>query len=265
MTGSPPPHGAAPTALIGHTGFVGGNLARQRPFTDHFNSRNIEEMTGRHFSLVACAAAPGVKWRANRDPRADRAAIDRLTTVLGTVTADRVVLISTVDVYPVPRGVDEASPIDETAGHPYGRHRLHLERFVGGRFETLTVRLPGLFGPGLRKNIIFDFLREQALDQVNPASTFQFYDLDRLWGDVEIALAAGLDLVNLATEPVTVAEVARHGFGREFENRSAPEEVHYDMQTRHADRWGISGAYLAGREAVLAGIARFVAEQRGRG
>lgn len=262
MSGHPPPAAPGPTALIGHTGFVGGNLDRQAAFTDRFRSSTIEAMRGREFTLVACAGAPGVKWKANREPEADRAAIERLVAVLDTVTADVVVLISTVDVYPAPRGVDEDTPIAPAEGHPYGRHRLWLEQRVAERFKTVILRLPGLFGPGLRKNVIFDFLTGNALDQVNPRSTFQFYDLDRLWSDVGVARAAGLSLVNVATEPVSVADVARVGFGREFVNPDAPPAVHYDMRTRHAVAWGSNGPYLMDREAVLSGIAEFVASPR---
>src|SRR5690606_33433791 len=106
------------------------------------------------------------------------------------------------------------------------------------------------------------FLTGNALDQVNPDSTFQFYDLNRLWSDVGVARAAGLSLVNIATEPVSVADVARAGFGRAFVNPDAPPAVHYDMRTRHAAAWGSGGPYLVPREGVLSGIADFVATSR---
>jgi nucleoside-diphosphate-sugar epimerase len=263
VTASRPAAGDQPSALIGHTGFVGGSLDRQAKFTDRFRSTDIHTMAGRHYALVACAGAPGVKWRANREPQTDRAAIDRLLSVLDTVTADRVLLISTVDVYPEPRGVDEATPIDPDGGHPYGRHRLELERRLADRFDTLILRLPGLFGAGLRKNVIHDLLTGNPLDQVNPSSTFQFYDLSRLWADIEIATAASLRLVNLATEPVSVADVAERGFSRRFENPAAPPSVHYDMWTRYAGLWQAAGHYLVDREATLTAIAGFVRETRG--
>src|SRR5581483_3428399 len=40
-----------PDALIGHTGFVGGNLAAQHPFHTWFNSKNIEAIRGHRFEL----------------------------------------------------------------------------------------------------------------------------------------------------------------------------------------------------------------------
>ena len=147
-------------ALIGSTGFVGGNLLAQHTFSQGFNSRNIEDIRGREFDLVVSAGTPAVKWRANQDPAADWAAIQRLTSNLESVRAKHFVLISTLNVYPDSRGVNEDDPIDEAALQPYGRHRYRLERFVAERFpNSVIVRLPGIFGPGLKKNFLFD-LRE---------------------------------------------------------------------------------------------------------
>ena len=101
-----------PRALIGVTGFVGGNLQQQMAFDAGFHSRNIDTMAGGDYSLVVCAGAPAEKWRANQAPEADQASLARLTAALEQVQADRVVLVSTVDVYPSPVAVDEAAPID---------------------------------------------------------------------------------------------------------------------------------------------------------
>lgn len=249
------------SALIGYTGFVGANLDTQATFSDRFRSLDIDRMRGARYDVIVCAGAPGVKWKANQDPARDQHAIQLLTDVLATVRADRAVLISTVDVYPEPREVDEGTAIDPGAGHPYGQHRLALERFFDERFDTVSIRLPGLFGAGLKKNVIFDFLHDNDVAQINPESTFQFYDLRRLWGDVELAADARLRLVNFATEPVSVAEVATHGFGFQFTNPTAPAPVRYNMQTGHAGVWGRSSPYLMNRVDVLADIASFVASE----
>ena len=59
------------SALIGYTGFVGGNLLRQFAFTDLYNSTNIETIAGRAYDLIVCAGAPGVMWKANKEPALD--------------------------------------------------------------------------------------------------------------------------------------------------------------------------------------------------
>ena len=125
-------------ALIGYTGFVGGNLLNQRPFDELFNSRNIATIGDRAFDTIVCAGAPAEKWRANREPMEDRARLATLTEALERTSARKVILVSTVDVYPSPVEVDETTPIDPEGGQPYGRHRYELERFVQERFDTLV-------------------------------------------------------------------------------------------------------------------------------
>jgi nucleoside-diphosphate-sugar epimerase len=250
------------SALIGSTGFVGGNLLRQTRFDDGYHSTDIDTIRGRSYDLVVCAGAPAEKWKANQEPERDRANIARLMDCLAHVEAEHVVLISTVDVYATPAGVDEDTPIDAGALTAYGRHRYELEQMVRSRFDTTCLRLPGLFGPGLKKNIIYDLLHNNALDAVCADSVYQFYDLDRLWRDVGTARGHRLGVANLATEPVSVREVAREGFGIAFENPSQKNAARYDMRTRHDRLFGGGGGYIAARAAVLAAIAAFVAAER---
>jgi hypothetical protein len=50
-------------ALIGHSGFVGTNLHRQRPFDYLYNSKNIGDICGRSFELIVCAGIPAASLR----------------------------------------------------------------------------------------------------------------------------------------------------------------------------------------------------------
>src|SRR5262245_60806077 len=112
------------SALIGHTGFVGGNLRSQGRYTELYNSKNIADIAGRSFELVVSAGCRAAKWLANKEPEADRAGIEPLKRALERVEAERFVLISTVDVYPQPVGVDESFEPPLEGAQPYGRHRL---------------------------------------------------------------------------------------------------------------------------------------------
>jgi hypothetical protein len=248
-------------ALIGYTGFVGSTLARARAFDAQYNSKNIREIGG-HFDLLVCAGAPAEKWKANAEPRQDQASLALLRGSLRQCTADRVILISTVDVYPQPEGVDESSPIQIDRLQPYGRHRYELERFVADQFpKTHVARLPGLFGHGLKKNLIFDLLAGK-LDWTDCRSRLQFYDLSRLWDDLQRAVAAELPLVNFATEPVLAADVARRCFDLEYTTRRDGEPPRYDMRTRFAPLLGGSGNYLYDADETFRRIRDFVARQR---
>ncbi|EPX60393.1 hypothetical protein D187_001880 [Cystobacter fuscus DSM 2262] len=252
-------------ALIGHSGFVGGNLLRQHAFADLYNSKNIGSIRGRSFDLLVSAGAPAEKWKANAEPEKDLAILQRLMEDLREVRARKMVLISTVDVYPSPVDVDEDSPIDPSKGGAYGRNRHLLEQFILERFDALVVRLPGLFGPGLKKNVIFDLIHGNRLEAINTAGVFQFYDLNNIWRDIERALSHGLKVLNLATEPTGVEELAREAFGREFVQRMPGAAPRYDMRSKHAALFGGHHGYLYDRGQVLGAMKDFVASaQRAR-
>lgn len=254
MTDHPTPGPDGGTALIGHTGFVGSLLRKQAMFDAGFNSHNIDEARDRRFDTVVCAAAPAQKWIANREPEADRRNIAALIGVLDSLQCRQFVLISTVDVFRQPLGVDEASPVDEEGLHAYGLHRRMLETFVARRFaQHLVVRLPGLVGPGLRKNAIYDLHHHNNLHAIDSRGVFQFYPMVNLWADIQAAQAAGLKLVHLTAEPVSLAEVARQGFNRRFDHTLEAPPARYDMRTRHAQALGGHGAYTySARESLQA-------------
>lgn len=241
-------------ALIGFSGFVGSTLLKQASFESLFRSTNISDVDGQSFDTVVCAGAPAQKWIANREPEADRIKIDGLIAHLKTTQCKTFVLISTVDVFKNPIGVDENTPVDKSGLHAYGLHRRMLEDFVESHFATyLIVRLPGLVGPGLRKNVIFDFLNDNNLQSIESRGVFQFYPMVGLWYDIQTALRAGLKLVHLTAEPISVADVSKQGFGKSFDNALTNSPATYDLRTCHAQIFGACGHYqYSARETIQA-------------
>jgi dTDP-4-dehydrorhamnose reductase len=219
-----------------------------------FRSANIASIDGKSFDTVVCAGAPAQKWVANRDPDKDRQNLQALIGHLETIRCDTFILISTVDVFSNPVGVDEHSPVDEAGLHAYGLHRRMLEKFVESHFARhLIVRLAGLVGPGLRKNVVFDLLNDNNVDAIDSRAVFQFYPMVNLWPDIQVALHARLKLVHLTAEPISVADVAWHGFGRRFDGTSAAAPAMYDMRTRYAALYRARGDYqYDSRESILA-------------
>lgn len=231
-------------ALIGYTGFVGTTLLKQRHFDALYRSVNIEDIHGKNFETVVCAGAPAQKWLANRKPKADKENITGLIARLNTISCKKFILISTVDVFKTPIGVYESDTIEENGLHAYGLNRRLLEKFVIEKFPNhLIVRLPGLVGPGLRKNIIFDFLNQNNLSSIESRGIFQFYPMVNLWYDIERAIAHNLNLVHLCAAPISVADVARLGFGRTFTQTLDTSPAMYDMRTLYAKHFGGSGDY----------------------
>jgi nucleoside-diphosphate-sugar epimerase len=242
-------------ALIGFSGYVGTTLLKQSTFDELFRSTNIDQIAGKRFSTVICAGAPAQKWIANKEPEADRAAIEKLIGHLKTIACARFVLISTVDVFQNPLGADEDSPVPEDGLHAYGLNRRLLEKFVESHFDnTLIIRLPGLVGPGLKKNIVFDLLNDNNLASIDSRGSFQFYPMVNLWHDIQIALQAGLKLVHLAAEPIAVSQVANLGFNKLFDNPVSPTPAKYDIQSKHAVLFGGNGRYQYSQRDTLQAI-----------
>lgn len=244
-------------ALVGHTGFVGSTLLRQRTFDCLYRSTNVGDMDGRHFDLVVCAGVSAKKWLANRDPDGDRRGIEGLVSHLSTIEAERFVLVSTVDVFKAPILVDESTQVEKVGLHPYGLHRRELEEFVQDRFKNvLIVRLPGLVGAGLVKNVVFDLLNDNNLDQVDSRGVHQYYPMKHLWKDISLCLDRGLSLVHLTAAPVSVREAAKVGFGLDFRNELAGRPAAYDFRSMHARFWG-QEHYQYTKEQSLAAIREY--------
>ena len=152
------------TALIGYTGFVGGNLLEKTSFTDLYNSKNIHEIKNKEFDFLVCAGIPAEMFVANTNPEQDKKNIQDILDILKTVKAKTAVLISTIAVYPQPVIADESS-LEFDTNTPYGDHRRMAELQFTEMFEKhLIVRLPALFGYKIKKNFLYDI--------INPAPAF---------------------------------------------------------------------------------------------
>lgn len=247
------------TALIGYTGFVGNNIAEQYDFDDLYNSSNIADIEGKQYDLVVSAANRAEMWRINQEPDADLAEIEEYISHIRNVTIGKLVLISTVGIYKNPNGANEDTPIDTDGLLPYGANRYYLEQFCADTFDTTIVRLPGLFGKGLKKNVIYDLLNDNNVDRIHKDGIYQYYNLANIWQDIQIAVNNNLPIVNLATPPVSTEEVARECFGKEFTN--APSDVapaFWDMHSKYAEVYRGEGNYLYTKEQELADIKKFV-------
>lgn len=307
--------------LVGYTGFVGSNIAQMHDFTWKINSKNKEEAYGKKPDLLVYAGLRAEKFLANQNPEADMATIREAMEQIKKIDPVKLVLISTVDVYKNPVGVDEDSLIETDGLLPYGANRYRLEQMVREAYEdALIIRLPGLFGKNIKKNFIYDYihripsmLREDkflelagksslietsyrkldngfykcvvtekefrtakeeyaveelkrefvsldfsALNFTDSRGVFQFYNLARLWDDIQTALENDIRLLNIATQPVSVAEVYAALCDRTFVNEITATPPCYDYKSKHAEIFGGSNGYFSDKETVLAEIAEFV-------
>lgn len=306
------------TALAGYTGFVGSNLSASYAFTNLYNSKNIETAYGTEPDLLVYASLPAAMFKANANPDADFADVLQAIENIKAINAKHVVLISTVAVYDRTFDVDETHVIDEGQLFPYGKNRLHLERWVAENCEnSLIVRLPALYGINLKKNFIYDYINVipamlnekkyqelvseseliksaytladdkfyhltatgtekkevykffstntfNAISFTDSRSIYQFYNLGRLWSDIELALKNNIRLLNITTEPVSVAEVYKFLSGKDFINELAKSPYNYDIKSVHAELFGGQNGYLIKKEDELADLKKYVEEEQQR-
>ena len=275
-------------------------------------------MKGKTFDRVVCCGVRAEKWLANIRPEQDIERIQTLERVLDEVTAGEFIHISTVDVYDKKTAVDESHKINAADCDHYGRNRLVFEGYVSNRFNnSYIVRLPGLFGTGLKKNFLYDILNpvpaflapklfdswdgvipasgieklksfytlrsdgiyarsifgndREILDIFSPAgfsalsftdsrSSFQFFDLAGLAGQLDTIVASGVRLINIVSEPVTAAEIYKHFSGNDFVNEISASPVAYNIRTLH----GNADGYQFSKQEILEKITRFLNEMSGK-
>ena len=248
--------------LVGHTGFVGGHLLKgYSPFTVLIHRANLETLRGQSCDELVCAGLPAAKWIANREPDADRANLRRLCETLETVNAKHFTLISTIDVYPRTQDLDENFDCRREDNHAYGRHRLELETFVQERFSDFKiVRLPALFGTGLKKNAIYDLQHDNNLSVINPDSSFQWYPLSRLPSDLTTLRSDTARVFNLFTEPIPMRAIVERFFPGKNVGQQAAGRADYRLRTLHGALFGGPDGYVMTASQVMDALASYLRE-----
>lgn len=251
-------------AIIGHTGFVGGNLISQHEFNNFYNTKNIDDIIGEEFDVLVCSGIPAEKWKANQEPEKDYKIVTELVDKILQVKIKKLILISTVDVYNNPIDINENTPINPNEHQAYGKHRRIAEERLSRKFDTLIVRLPGLFGNGLKKNVVFDFLHNNQVEKIHSDAVYQFYYLNHLWRDISVAIENNISLLNISSEPLMVADIAKQIFNLDFNNQAYPNPASYDMKSIHAALFSGENGYLYNKEQVLADMHEYVQAEKSK-
>jgi sugar phosphate isomerase/epimerase len=260
-------------AIVGYTGFVGSNLLQFYAFDKFYNSKNFEEAMGKHFEEIIFCGIPAVKWFANKNPNEDANIIKNIKNILNTITCDKFILISTIDVYDKTNCFyNEDSQIHFSVNHAYGKNRYLFEKYIEEKFENrFIIRLPALFGKGLKKNIIFDLINNNQIENIPFNSSFQWYNVDRLKNDIDIVVKNRIKICNLFTEPIETKEIVilfdkiykkddflikiKINDGIHMNNN----RIEYDTQTQYYEKFNSKKiGYICEREAVLKDLETFL-------
>ena len=300
-------------ALVGYTGFVGSNIYDTGSFEYVFNSGNIEEAYGIKPDLLIYAGMRAEKYLANSAPEKDMELVIQAEENISCIDPKKLVLISTIDIFKVPKDVDEESEVDTVNLHPYGYNRYQLELWVRKNYPNATIiRLPGLFGKNIKKNFIYDYinivpfmLKKQKMEELlfadgelskyyqlqdngfyrlnnvsekdkivlkdkfkkvgfsalnftDSRSRYQFYNLGRLWGDIQKAVKEDIKLWHPATEPVSASELYKYLTGEDFINELEGKPADYDYRTIYSNIFGGKNGYISDKSRVLEEIKAFI-------
>ena len=104
----------------------------------------------------------------------------------------------------------------------------------------------------------FKELGFSALNFTDSRSVYQFYDLSRLWNDINTALKNDIRIWHPATQPVSAAEVYKYITGGTFKNEINTTPAYYDYKTVHDKLFCGNNGYICDKEHVLEEIKRFV-------
>jgi hypothetical protein len=238
--------------LIGYTGFVGSNLIKQMDFNYIYNSKNIHEIKNMVFDELYFCGLPAEKWKINKDPKSDLKNIIDIIGFLRKIVVKKFILISTIDVYQDLNSSNENSLFSYNNHHSYGVNRRIFENFISENFENHhIIRLPGLFGKGLKKNIIFDFLTNNEIQKIDSRNVFQFYNLSDLSNDIKTTISHNVSIINFSTEPISVEEVYRSLFNKSYKNITSNTIINYNIKSIYYQIFNGENGYLKNKKHIL--------------
>lgn len=99
-----------------------------------------------------------------------------------------------------------------------------------------------------------------ALNFTDSRGAFQFYNLSYLWDHIGIALNNNINLLNLATEPVTIEEIYKHIYNKRFVNEITNNIPNYNYKTKYDIVFKGDNGYIFKKDRVLEDIKQFVEE-----
>lgn len=255
-------------ALVGYTGFVGSNLLQFYKFDYFYNSKNFNEAKNKKFDTLFFCGMPAVKWYANKNPEEDLNTLENIKSILNTIEVNKIILISTIDVYEdVTSELNEDYKIKYNKNHTYGKNRFLFEEFIKNNFNNYNIiRLPALFGKGLKKNIIYDLIHNNNVNNIPLNSAFQWYYLDWLKKDIDIILKNDIKICNLFTEPIHTQEIIKifyevynidYQFQLEYLGDDKPM-IKYNLCTKNNNYFNCKKKYIQEENEIIKSIREYL-------
>ena len=280
-------------ALVGYTGFVGSNIYANGLINKVYNSQNIQEAYGLNPDLLIYAGLRAEKYLANNPKKL--VLISTIDIFKSSIGKDENSTVETegLHAYGLNRYMLECWVRDNYSDALIirlpGLFGLNLKKnFIYDFINVIPFMLKKdkyaelctldcdlkkyyeLQNNGFyrcrslqpdEKIVLKNKFKEIGFTAVNftdSRSQYQFYPLEQLWSDIVIALENEIQLLHLATEPVTAEELYWHLTGEQFENEFDSLPACYDYRTIHDTIYHGNNGYLYKKSDIIGKIKAFV-------
>jgi hypothetical protein len=244
--------------IVGYTGLVGQTLLDNIKFDYFFNSSNINEFEsivndGDELVLTCLSSNKRI---VTQNVKQDLDNINNIINILSRKKYSNIKLISTVDVYSdSPKGSNE-DYIPNIFKLGYGSNRYLFEMMIREfvKCDDLKIfRLAALFNKKIKKNVLYDLLNGTPFE-INENSTFQWYNLDNLFSDIEYLSNKYSDqkVFNLFNEPIETVDLINL-FGKTDCKIIKGDRMDYNYKTKFSN-----SGYLKQQDEVLIELKEFI-------
>ncbi len=235
--------------LIGLGTSLGRFLASRSPFAECYTYNQALESIS--YCDEAVLVAPANKRLSGTGLGGEgRALIEAIANA-----ADRIVLLSSFDVYPC-----KGLPLDESATATISATKALLPAFElhvsECGIQSSIVRLPDVFGPNMTRGLGGRLLDRDA-SRINRVAIHQWYPVRRLESDLCVVRNLRLPIVNLSPEPLPMTAVLAELFPGQVGHVLTPAP-YSRIKTRHAEEFGGEGGYIMSAEEILLEMSQHV-------
>lgn len=210
-------------SIIG-SGFVSSILQTQIDDFVIYDRNNLNELKNRSHNVIILCAPTGNRLRVSADPDKDFDDCRLIVENIEQSQFDKIVHISTVDVFQKNR---------------YGQNRKWIEEQFINDLRYNIIRLPSLIHPTIKKNILYDLSHRQWLEKISLDSVIQWYPLDNLFSDIKKSINYDIRQNNLVSRPISNKELIEN-----LEPGLAPiikmnhvDPMYYDNKSHDGDYW----------------------------
>ena len=246
--------------IIGNTGLIGKTICEKIYFDYKFNSSNINEiktLKNKKINKLFLSCLPAQKYLINKNIIEDIKNIVNIIEIIKEIEPKEIILISTIDVYCESKILSNEDCVPNFKTLNYGSNRYLFEKLIKKTFNNCSVkifRLPALFNKYIKKNILYDILNNNNIEQINANSCYQWYDLNDLYDDIIFFTSnfKNSDTYNLFTEPIETVFLLEEIFNYKKINLFS-KRIEYNFKTKFFD-----SGYILNKSIVIKKIKEFV-------